>query len=431
VPIETSPDGTLTYYLIAFDAEGVERPDDPDGRVSERATAALAEQPITDVFVFSHGWLGDVASAREQYRAWIGALANGNGPDLLRKSRPDFKPLFVGFHWPSLPWGDEDLGAPPTFAPGDGSVDRAARQVADTDAARDALHVIFRSAAAQPAPPHLPDDVRAAYAALAREADLPTGGPGDAPGADREPFDAEAEYQAARPKQTVPAFGIGDSIREGVLAPLRNLSFWKMKDRARAFGESGAHRLLAQLQQTKPGVRLHLMGHSFGCIVVSAALAGPAGGAGLPRPADSLVLAQGALSLWSYCSKIAVAGGQPGYFRRAAAAVKGPIVTTQSSFDSAVGRWYPLAAGVARQVEFARPEYPRYGAVGTFGLQGPDLDIVAGPMQAADADYGFRPGKVYNLDGDAYIRNGGGFSGAHSDIRGPEVAHVIWEAARG
>jgi pimeloyl-ACP methyl ester carboxylesterase len=203
-----------------------------------------------------------------------------------------------------------------------------------------------------------------------------------------------------------------------------------MKDRGRLIGEAGAHRLLRQLQDARADARFHLMGHSFGCIVVSAAAAGPAGG-GLARPVDSLVLVQGALSLWSYCSRIDGAGGRPGYFRRAGNAVKGPLVTTQSVFDTAVGRLYPLAAGVARQVVFAPEEFPRYGGVGTFGLQGPGLDIVGGPMLAADADYNFQPGKIYNLNGDAYIRNGGGLAGAHSDITGPQVAHAVWEAARG
>jgi hypothetical protein len=29
------------------------------------------------------------------------------------------------------------------------------------------------------------------------------------------------------------------------------------------------------------------------------------------------------------------------------------------------------------------------------------------------------------------INVGGGFSGAHSDIAKPEVAHAVWEASRG
>ena len=50
-------------------------------------------------------------------------------------------------------------------------------------------------------------------------------------------------------------------------------------------------------------------------------------------------------------------------------------------------------------------------------------------MAEATADYAFDKGKVYNLDGSRFICRGDGMSGAHSDIAGPEVAHVIWEAA--
>ena len=50
-----------------------------------------------------------------------------------------------------------------------------------------------------------------------------------------------------------------------------------MKDRAKSFGETAVFDLLRQIQQTKAQTKVHLMGHSFGCIVVSAALAGPQG----------------------------------------------------------------------------------------------------------------------------------------------------------
>src|SRR5262249_49920637 len=143
-----------------------------------------------------------------------------------------------------------------------------------------------------------------------------------------------------------------------------------------------------------------LMGHSFGCIVISATLAGPDGRGTLLRPVDSVALVQGALSLWSYCSEIPMARGRAGYFSSiiADAKVAGPLVTTQSEFDSAVGRLYPWAAGVARQVVFAPGELPRYGAVGTFGIRGSGLDIVDLEMQPAAESYQFAPGKVYNLE---------------------------------
>jgi hypothetical protein len=165
-----------------------------------------------------------------------------------------------------------------------------------------------------------------------------------------------------------------------------------MKDRARKFGESGAHQLLSDLMQVAAGrdVKFHLMGHSFGCIAVSATVAGPAGST-LPKPVDSMALIQGALSLWSYCSNIPEAPGTPGYFHPLVAdnRVRGPIVTTQSSFDRAVGTWYPWAAGVKGQVSFAPGSLPKYGAVGAFGVRGPGTEGEDRVIIRADHAYNF------------------------------------------
>ncbi len=173
------------------------------------------------------------------------------------------------------------------------------------------------------------------------------------------------------------------------------------------------------------------MGHSFGCIVVSATVAGPANGGGLARPVQSLVLVQGALSLWSYCSDIPYRRGRTGYFRPLidGRRVAGPIVTTRSRFDTAVGRWYPLGAGVARQIDYTLDSLPKYGGVGSFGLQGPGLGLVELDLQPVDQSYEFTSGQIYNLECSGVIRNGGGASGAHSDIAHPEVAHAVWSAA--
>ena len=175
------------------------------------------------------------------------------------------------------------------------------------------------------------------------------------------------------------------------------------------------------------------MGHSFGCIVVSAMLAGPDGHGPVVRPVDSVALVQGALSLWSYCADIPVAPGQPGYFHSIIAdqKVKGPIITTQSEFDTAVGRFYPLGAGVRRQVTFAPGELPTYGGLGTFGVRGLDAAVVDLDMLAVNASYAFVPGTIYNLESSRFICDGGGASGAHNDIAKPAVAHAVWAAVRG
>jgi len=186
------------------------------------------------------------------------------------------------------------------------------------------------------------------------------------------------------------------------------------------------------MQAAPRGLRFHLVGHSFGCIVMSATLAGPKGKGHVARPVDSLALLQGALSIWSYCDDIPATPGQPGYFSRVISdgRVRGSILATQSVFDTATGKWYPLGAGVAGQVAFAAPgELPKYGALGSHGIRGPGVNAVDMAIQPADKDYGFAPRGVYNLECSEVIREGSGRSGAHSDIFHPEVAHAVWQAA--
>ena len=213
-------------------------------------------------------------------------------------------PLVIGVHWPSLPWGEENpMGRGVSFAPGEpepveGWIDDAAGKLADTPAAREALRTLFDSALNDLGPAELPAEVAAAYQILARDAGIDAKGPGGAPGADIHRFDPEGIYQETREQQD--SFGSTTGLG-ALLAPLRQLSFWQMKARARSIGESGVGGLLWRLKAAAGGrdVRFHLMGHSFGCIVVSAAVNGRSGDLPLVRPIHSLFLAQGALSLSS------------------------------------------------------------------------------------------------------------------------------------
>jgi len=221
------------------------------------------------------------------------------------------------------------------------------------------------------------------------------------------------------------------------------LSFWQMKNRALLIGETGAYQLLNSMQQATKGrdVRFHLMGHSFGCIVVSGCVKGPDTSISTAKPVDSLCLVQGALSLWSYCEDIAaeVTGnkdrrrGQPGKFHPIVVRrlVKGPIITTQSEHDSAVCGIYPWAAWWRGPRVYATEvgSLPEFGAVGEFGLRGPGCHCTDLPVKRPDEPYQFRIGGIYNLDCSRVICNGGGVSGAHSDICHPELAHAIWQAA--
>jgi hypothetical protein len=361
----------------------------------------------------------------------------------LRKITPNFRALLVGLHWPSLPWGDETLQAAASFAapafatpePAQTDVttqvarwvDEYAARIADTPQARAALQTIFSAALTNVTPSKLPAEVVDAYRTLNREAGLGSDGAAGAPGDDRQPFDPEDAYQRGLEESNIAfsEFSFG-----GLLSPLRQLSFWKMKDRARAFGEAGAHELLKALQAAAVDTRVHLMGHSFGCIVVSAMLAGPGGKGKLPRPVDTLALMQGALSLWSYCTSIPSVPTRAGDFSPVLGShtVRGTMFSTQSIHDTAVGRIYPLGAGVARQVSFAPGELPVYGAVGAFGARGPGCDVIDCQMAPVTAPNGFEPGKIYNVESSTFIIGGSGLSGAHSEIDKPEVAHAFWEA---
>lgn len=452
MPIRKVPDHELTYYLISYDKKGRERSDDPDapgGRLSDVVLAKLRDEPITDVFFTSHGWKGDVPAAIDQYDRWIGAMAAcEEDRQRAREARPAWKSLVVGLHWPSRPWGDEDQpeggdasfdAAGPVAAPAksiEDMIEEAAEAIADTPAARRALRTIFDSAMDDTMPARLPDDVRRAYETLVEEAGLSAGGVGAAPGEDAAEFDPEEAYQrelAAGGPDDV-SFGVLGSIKSGVLGVARQLSYWKMKKRARTFGEAGAATLLRRMQEEidRP-LRFHLMGHSFGCIAISATLGGKDGGEPLARPVDSVFLAQGAVSFWSYCSDIPVERGTAGYFHPVieAGKVRGPLVTTQSRHDKAVGKLYPLASQIRGDASFGPGELPEFGALGAFGVRGPGVEIEDVDMKPLDEDYDFDKGHVYNIESSHVINEGSGMSGAHNDIAKPEVAHAFWQAVLG
>lgn len=438
MPIRRVPNHEdLEYLLICHDADGREIPE-AEGLLSKNAVDAVRNGGVTDVFMISHGWKGDVPAAIEQYDRWIGAMASCKEDRMqIRSQNPKFKALLLGLHWPSLPWGDEELPGPEAAFDTASSVmaklvDDYADRIANTAAAREAITVILESALDNMAPPTLPTEVHEAYLVLNREASIGSDGEGAAPGMDREPFDPERAYQNER--QDV---SFGGPVSAGILSVLRQLSFWKMKDRARRFGETGGYMLLRALQDAADAgganIRVHLMGHSFGCIVMSSLLAGPDGSGELKRPIDSLFLVQGALSLWSFCNSIPRVPDRTGYFRSVVAdrKVAGPIVITMSEYDTAVRKYYPLGAGIAGQVEFAPAQLPKYGGVGVFGIRGPGIEIVDKDVGDLEQKYDFQAGVIYNLDAANYIKKMDGASGAHNDIAHPEVAHAFWQAVIG
>lgn len=433
MPFRKIPNTDVTYALIAFDAKGKEHTDDPDGLMSaEIPRRAEAELP-TDIFLFSHGWNGDAPAAIDQYNRWIKAMTDLKG-DRARMG-PGFKPLWIGLHWPSLPWGDEELSGDSFDAPAVASrelLDRYAERFGNEPEIRSLLETIFRENERDAGATMLPADAAEAYRDLAEtlgrrvEGREPSGkmSPDAAPDADDAPFDPDAAFEAGNEAgDSFGSQGIG-----GLLGPLRQLSFWTMKNRGRKVGHTGMHDLIAALQRSLPKARFHLIGHSFGCVVVSSILGGVNGVSPLPRPVDSVALLQGAVGVWAFADKIPYTGHK-GYFNGVLTGklVRGPIFTTQSRFDKAVGVYYPLAVGLVGQVDFAE-QVGKYSAVGSFGIQGTQPSVAAKLLPETE-DYNFQPGTIYNLESSSFIRKMNGAQGAHSDIDGPQVAHAIWQAA--
>jgi len=436
MPLLTTPKTQKPYMLIAFDSKGDERSDDPDGSghpLSYRLLSDFGALPPTDVFVFCHGWKGDMPAAIDQYNRWIDAmtaLTTDSG-----RMGANFRPLWLGVHWPSQPWGDEELNGPKSFAVS--SSDRSNQtdlkvsylnrlDLTDSPDAQTCLNTIFEAQRDQAAAQSLPADVVAAYNHLFELMEFSLGGAGAQPGSDSAPFDPQVAFEAMN-KPGV-AFG-GPGLGEKLLGPLRILSFWNMKRRARLVGENGVHQLIAKIQTAAPQCSVHAMGHSFGTIVASS-LCGKEG-SWLPRPVDSLALLQSAVSLWSYADNIQGTGG-PGYYHPMyrKPAIRGPIITTQSTFDRAVAGLYKAAVGLALTSPDFGLDINRvyWGAIGQYGIQGVP-DAQSGKLLDANAEYSFENGRIYNLDSSEYICKGEGAAGAHSDIDGPEVAHALWQVA--
>ncbi|MGH3830615.1 MAG: hypothetical protein ACRDRS_09240 [Pseudonocardiaceae bacterium] len=411
------------YTLIAFDRHGVLR--DDLGAV-DRLIEALGREPVTDVFVFSHGWLNNRDQANAHYQNVIRAVAKQYSARRteIEDRRPGFRPLLVGLHWPSTPWTGldtlyslEEEVAFYTSVIGDGS-------------AEDELRPLLEQARTEPDPDRLPGPTAARLLHLDQMSGLRTAEVGAAPGDDREVFEPQRIFRDFKDNRS----GIvGSRAFRSVLSPLWVTSFWVMKRRALDVGRTGVHHLLRRLQapdQTQR-VRFHLIGHSFGGIVCCGALQGPRGEEPPLRPVHSLTLLQGALSLWSFAEVIPDTE-RSGYFRHIlrGSRVAGPIVTTQSDHDRALGWFYRMAAPLSRDPRLAPGDTPRYGAVGSYGLAGlSDGLTVWDELGRARWPYRLEPGRCYNIDCTSVI-NGHRLSlqGSHSDLEKAELADLLWAA---
>jgi hypothetical protein len=193
-------------------------------------------------------------------------------------------------------------------------------------------------------------------------------------------------------------------------------TYYQMKERAGRVGSNGLAAVLRTCRKKAPHVRLHLVGHSFGGRLVTAA----ADGLPANTPAVTVTLLQAAFSHNALSGDFGK--GKAGFYRKVLSdrRVSGPIVITHTKNDNAVGIAYPLASRIAQQVAAALgDENDPYGGMGRNGAQhtaeAAGHAVTLGPV---GEEYSFAPGSVYNLRADQFI-------GGHSDVRNGSVAYAV------
>ncbi|WP_151479536.1 serine-threonine protein kinase [Streptomyces albicerus] len=434
--------GVAPYWELTFDADG-----DVNGKQRDRLVKEAAEQGVKDLVVFAHGWNNSRSVATRLYDRFFGPI-----PGLA----PNARLGYVGVMWPSMRFTDEPI---PDF---ERAVAAAAGPVLDKDT-RNALLEVFPGRATlidqiarmldqQPDEEaaleeygrlvRLLVELRAEAPQAAFAADTLTEGAlqvdpemflgntaemcrefaralaADRPGADGEGEGVQAEFGLPR-------------VWDGAHELLRQATYFAMKRRAGTVGERGLGRVIGRLAQAAPGLRVHLVGHSFGGRLVSFALRGLPKGV---RTVKSVTLLQAAFSHYAFAARLPHDARGSGVLNGRQDRIDGPLVCCFSRFDSALGTIYPLASRMAGDSRSAaglgipRLLGGKWGALGHDGVQ-----AVAGTkaFRLADALRAKLPvSGCVNIDASTVVKRGGPPSGAHSDICHRELAQMVLAAGR-
>ncbi|MFC0678186.1 hypothetical protein ACFFGH_10075 [Lysobacter korlensis] len=444
------------YFEVQFTKTG----DVHDREEAEALQRHLATSDGEDLLVLAHGWNNDMRDARGLYdgllrelRAAVSARRIAGAPRRI---------TVLGVLWPSKKFADMEITASGAAGLGSAVTDDAIlRQIDQLQEVFDEPEQVAALESAKALLPKLEDSPRAQreFADLVRSAVSHEPLPDDAreaadedasdtffalPGSDlmerlAKPIDLEAEFPADESgdepfddlggaarvgvDDAGGAAGLGEFL-SGMKAAAGNLlnyaTFFSMKQRAGTVGQRGVNTLLREIAGQHPDLRVHLLGHSFGARLVTAATAGPDERAGFSP--SSLVLLQAAFSHNGFAENFDGKGGN-GDFRRIVARrlISGPIVVSHTRNDKAVGLAYPLASKISGSDSAGLGDArDRFGGLGSNGAQFTP-EAVKGRLAPVSESYDFQRGRVYNLRADSVISS-------HSDIVKPEVAHVVLAA---
>jgi pimeloyl-ACP methyl ester carboxylesterase len=429
--------GGIAVFEVEFDKGGKLF----DAAQLTALTKHVVDQQATDLILFAHGWNNDMADARKlytnfftQFGAFLPATASGSTRTFAA----------AAILWPSKKFTDKDL------IPGGGAASLSSQELAAIrarlkDLAKEPVRLgksVPASAAKQKRiakaekllkqidtdPQAQVEFVRIVRSLLSDKAAHNDDGTKDLfKVSERKLLDglsqpvsattavgaggaAAGSFSTLSTSGSGGAADLGDGIVSGIRRLLNMTTYYQMKERAGAVGANGVAGIIEKVRQKAPKIRLHLVGHSFGGRVVTAAT-DAAGGA---HKIDSLTLLQAAFSHNGLAAKFD--GKSDGFFRKVVTGkkVRGPILVTCTKNDKAVGIAYPLASRLGGQNAAAfGDENDPYGGIGRNGaVKTPEA--VKGALQAANSAYVFAGGTIYNLNADAFIDD-------HSDICGPEV----------
>lgn len=406
---------TADLFLLRYETDG--------SLISQEAQAAVLDalRDTTDVLFFSHGWNNDFEHASDTYRTFISGYAAQGAPD------SDHKPLLVGVVWPAasftMPWenGPFIAGDPADGQRQAGLAEAAEQTLGDKETQR--LQELL-------ARPDKLDPAEAREAAGLMLAFYPGADPeeGVRPPTPDEVLTTWAQIDGASAPAPQAPDDFGEFVDEdapqvespeaaGFLQALnpRNLlrmgTVWLMKDRAGKVGAHGVSPLVRAILET-PGVRLHLIGHSFGARVMLSATAFQP----LPRKVRSMLLLQAAVNRWCFADNV-VGTGRAGGYRPVFDRVELPVLSTLSSHDMPLRQVFQLAMRGSHLGEpdiAALGDTDRYGALGGYGPAG--VQAVTQPVRRQGEPYDLSGGaRIIPIDGSKMI-DGAPAIGSHGDV---------------
>jgi pimeloyl-ACP methyl ester carboxylesterase len=445
----------MTHFDVEFTKEGAVF------NRSELDAVVAGLGPVSDLLMLSHGWNNDKADAGQLYDELslniekLLALGHQPAADVPQPLRTFTDRLrhrtfaAVRIYWPSKKFSDSDL------IPGGGAATAQAEQenIAAINAILDRLKEDpqrLGDRTQDPARVAKMERAKTLVPALATVAaqqefvgllrGLLDSSMAEKDDASQGFFDAAAETLFANASTPViapvassdgggvaltsgGAAGLGDLL-SGVQAAGRRIAnfatYYQMKTRAGTVGSKGVAEMLAVVRKAKKDIRLHLVGHSFGGRLVTAAVNELPGS----TEAVSLCLLQAAFSHNGFSGGFGDNGTDKGFFRSVMdlKRVSGPIIITHTKNDKAVGIAYPLASRIAGQNASALGDQnDPYGGMGRNGAQHTVEADNSAVMGLPGTAYSFAPGRIHNILADVIT--------GHNDVTRIEVAYAVLSAA--